>query len=623
VELTTDKTTLTSGTGNRQAHPALIGLANLDMDFNMKASNHAFLMFALLPIAKFIHPTSEIRGCLQNRLYHEVMAFLVEPLKIAARLGIMMADPVGQLRICYTPLASHIVDTPESALIAGVSGKTSSVTMASYKTFGDAFRHPSRTGAHTMAQNRALATVVNPDNIEQYFYTARETFRLNGVNQLYWEGWDHSEPCVFLTPEPLHHWHKSFWDHDVKWCIHALGEEEIDFRFSILQPHTGLRHFKEGISKLKQVTGREHRDIQRFLVSIISGVVSRPFQICIRSMMDFCYRGQAEVIDDDMLLKIEEALKTFHEHKAEILRAGVKVGKGNRPIDNWAIPKLEFKQSVVPSIRDNGVPMQWTADVTERKHITDVKEPARTTNNQNYEPQICRYLDRRDKCRNFHLCCAMKEAGVDFRLEAYSGAEVDDGDGIWDPNADEIVSTTANLKEHLEPLGYHTGPSKQPLNFFEHAQTLQKAMPPRTFVDRTGSAAFHLTARCSFLQMTVDEAALHFKLPDLRAALSDYIFRATTIDATGMLIGGRRCAAADAPLSQVSKLEVWSKVHLQHKSFYTRRVLDANAIHADIPSAEWPEGRRNAAIVNVDRLKCWPQSGLTGKHPTFNVSILR
>ena len=58
------------------------------------------------------------------------------------------------------------------------------------------------------------------------------------------------------------YWHKMFWDHDAQWCIHTVGPAEIDFRFSILHPHTGFQQFLEGISKLKQVTGREHWDIQ-------------------------------------------------------------------------------------------------------------------------------------------------------------------------------------------------------------------------------------------------------------------------------------------------------------------------------------------------------------------------
>jgi hypothetical protein len=112
--------------------------------------------------------------------------------------------------------------------------------------------------------------------------------------------------------------------------------------------------------------------------------------------------------------------------------------------------------------------------------------------------------------------------------------------------------------------------------------------------------------------MTVDEAAKHFKLPDFHAALADYFHRASTIDATGMSIGGRRTSSVDAPLSSISKIEVWSKVRLQHKSFHTTRTLEAMTIHADIPSKEWPSGRRDAAVVNIDRQQHWPQSGLTG-----------
>ena len=38
----------------QQAHPLLISLTNLDMEFHMKASNHAFLLLVLLPIPWFI-----------------------------------------------------------------------------------------------------------------------------------------------------------------------------------------------------------------------------------------------------------------------------------------------------------------------------------------------------------------------------------------------------------------------------------------------------------------------------------------------------------------------------------------------------------------------------------------
>ena len=41
---------------------------------------------------------------------------------------------------------------------------------------------------------------------------------------------------------------------------------------------------------------------------------------------------------------------------------------------------------------------QWLADVTEHAHIDVVKDPTRSSNNQNFDSQICCYLDRQEKC---------------------------------------------------------------------------------------------------------------------------------------------------------------------------------------------------------------------------------
>ena len=128
-------------TGGCQAHPLLLSLAGLDMCFWMKASNHAFLLIALLPIPKFIHKNQKTCGVLGDCLKHKCLDFIVEPLKIAAQISIMMSDPVGNLKYCFTPLAAYIVDMPESMMLAGVVGKTLSVTMAYYKQFGDPVQH--------------------------------------------------------------------------------------------------------------------------------------------------------------------------------------------------------------------------------------------------------------------------------------------------------------------------------------------------------------------------------------------------------------------------------------------------------------------------------------------------
>src|ERR1700722_4548062 len=193
VILSSDKTTISAMTGNRTAHPLLISLANLDLDFRMKSSYRGFLLLALLPIPKFLHSDKKICPVLDYRLFHECVDFVVEPLKIAASIGIMLSDALGRRRYCFTPLASCIVDTPESALYAGVGGKTSSMTMAYGKKFGDEYRHEPRTASSTLAQLAAIEAKADPWDLATYIQEAK-SFRLNGVHRLFWRDWPLAEP---------------------------------------------------------------------------------------------------------------------------------------------------------------------------------------------------------------------------------------------------------------------------------------------------------------------------------------------------------------------------------------------------------------------------------------------
>ena len=268
--LSSDKTNISVLTGNCIAHPLLISLVNIKMATQLKPSSCAFLLAALLPVPKFIHKNKRMKGVLEDRLIHQCLDIVLEPLKCATQVGVMLSDPWGYNRYCFTPITSYIVDTPEAAMLATVGGKTSPITTAMYKQFGDPFEHEPCTALTTLTQLAAVSLKADPSDIEAYFLEAQK-FRLSGVDMPFWRNYPLSCPSRFLTPEMLHIFHKKFWDHDCKWCINALGTAEIDFRFSVLQPVIGLRHFKGGISSLKQVTGRTHQDVQHFIVGVITG----------------------------------------------------------------------------------------------------------------------------------------------------------------------------------------------------------------------------------------------------------------------------------------------------------------------------------------------------------------
>ena len=580
------------------------------MEFRMKASNHAFLLLALLPVPKFIVDDKR-KGVLERRLIHECLDFILEPLKAAAKIGIMMADPAGNVRYCFTPLAAYIADTPESALVAGVAGDTSSVTMAFSKFFGDPVRHEPRTAAKTLNMLETIEDI-DPWDLKAYLSAAAE-LRLSGVHLPFWRDWPLSDPSLFLTPEPLHHWHKMFWDHDAKWCIQVLGAEELDFRFAILHLHTGFRHFSGGISGLKQVTGREHRDMQRYIIAIIAGAVPSGFLIATRALMDFRYRAQAQEIDDEGLIKLRSALAEFHKYKDAIIRAGGRRGKKGKVIKHWAIPKLEFLQSVVPSIQAGGVATQWSADITEHAHITEVKDPSRTTNNQNYERQICRYLDRREKCRLFDLTTSLRDAGIDLRhIVLHEGRDDDDDKGEDSP---------VHLLDHFEPVLRLAGAAHKMVNYFKDALELEQGLKPnaphpfRTFADT--QVAFHLTRDPSFKRMTITEACMKFNLPDLEPALTEYL----TLCQSGVnifSICGRRANHSTSQFPS-SHVEVWSSFRLQSRAYHVpHEALPARTINAAEPSVKWPHGRCDAVVINVDSEKQWPHSGING-----NFQIIR
>ncbi|KAJ7665341.1 hypothetical protein DFH06DRAFT_1323734 [Mycena polygramma] len=619
--ITSDETHITNMMGNKHAHPVLLSTALIDAWFRMKASFHAFLLLMLIPIVKFRESDAEVKGVLKSRMFHAMMDFVLKPLKVAALVGKMMADPVGNLRMFHTVIAAYIVDTPEACMIAIVASKTSPVTTANNQQLGDNFRHPVRTRAHTMEKLHEIegpkpeGLGLDPWNDLLAYIKAAKDRGLNGVHRPFWQDWFLAEPSVFLTPEILHHWCRFSWDHIVKWAMNAVGKAEIDFRFALLRWHTGMRKFVGGISKAKQVTGKEQRDILRYLLTVIAGAVPTGFATAIQSLVTFFYRGQAPAINEIMLTRMDASLKAFHDNKEHITDAGARQGAKGNAIETWhGIPKLEFLQSVVPSIRATGVPLHWSADVTEHAHIELVKEPARHSNNHGYESQIVRHLDRRDKIRFFQLATAMHSARVDMgdpgRLPlAYDDVDADD-DAVC--NARTFINSGSDLVEHIGPVA---GP-RDITNYFAHSLALSKQpnalQPFRCFTSADGSTAFCLNRDPTpGRRLSVEEVVTLFALPDLPAAIKTFIHRAQPDDGPMMIGGKRPNAASDVRLG--FKLQVWDGVALQSKAYHDpKKLLDPQTINCSPPDKEWLYGRGDPVLVNTDPQHCWPKSKLKG-----------
>ncbi|KAG1824986.1 hypothetical protein EV424DRAFT_1471865 [Suillus variegatus] len=557
--LSSDKTNITTMTGARVAHPLLLGLANIHMHTRTKLSSKVFMLTALLPIPQYLHPNQRMRGMLEDCLIHECLSIVLQPLMKASELGIMMSDP------------------------ACVRSKTSPFTLASYLQFRDNFHHPAQ-------------------------------FWLNGVFVPFWKGWPLSDPAIFLTPEALHHWHKQFYDHDMQWCLAVLGVPEFDFQFSILQPITGYRHFPNRISKLKQVTGRVHRDIQCYIVGLIAGAAPHRFVIAIHALMDIRYLAQSPEPDNNLLASIDRSLALFHDNKDVIMTLGARMGV-KRVIDNWHIPKLELMQSITTSTCQVGALIQWSADATEHAHVSEIKDPARRTNNNDYDPQICHHLDQEEKLRRFAVATSLKSSPTDPNLEELcedEGDEDKDKDKEENGENDEPMDPQTALLEELN----HTHTTS---NYFSKIRMsaatrhgIPQAHPPRMFL--AGSTAVHLNCNPTYTGLKIDKVADQFNIPDLRHALSDFFQRNVRNGDRVFGVGVPRRLLIDHPLNiPFEHVQVWHTVRLQQACLHDPSiVLPAQTMHASPACPGWPKGRQDVAIFNINSAHDWPESGLMG-----------
>jgi len=138
---------------------------------------------------------------------------------------------------------------------------------------------------------------------------------------------------------------------------------------------------------VKQVMGRDHCAVQRYIIGVIAGAIPKKFLVAIHALLDFHYLAQMPRFDQDNLDRVEVALQTSHDNKLAIITSGARQGSKG-PLKHWEIPKLELLQHVVPSICTSGAIMQWTTDVMEHVHVTEIKQPAHAGNNQDYYSQI-------------------------------------------------------------------------------------------------------------------------------------------------------------------------------------------------------------------------------------------
>jgi hypothetical protein len=78
----------------------------------------------------------------------------------------------------------------------------------------------------------------------------------------------------------------------VKWCILLSSEYEVDAWFKAMTDYHRLRHFKNGISSVTQWTGKEHKEMECVIVTVLAGLVDSRVLKALCATIDFIYYAQ-------------------------------------------------------------------------------------------------------------------------------------------------------------------------------------------------------------------------------------------------------------------------------------------------------------------------------------------
>ncbi|KAG1786631.1 uncharacterized protein HD556DRAFT_1449582 [Suillus plorans] len=206
--------------------------------------------------------------------------------------------------------------------------------------------------------------------------------------------------------------------------------------------------------------------------------------------MDVQYMAQFFLPDENLLACIDRSLSIFHENKDIILSLGAWMDM-KKPIDNWFIPKLELMQSITASSRK--------VDTTGHAHISETKDPAWHTNNNDYDPQICHHLDQQEKLQHFAIATALKSSCAHSNLEKLLEDEVDKEDN---EDCDKLIDLQTALLKELNQMRITT-------NYFSKARQLVAMRrdniphPPQTFI--AASTAIHLNFFPTCTGLKIDE----------------------------------------------------------------------------------------------------------------------
>lgn len=105
-----------------------------------------------------------------------------------------------------------------------------------------------------------------------HYAAACQAARIKPIYHPFWENLPYSNIYMSIVPDILHQLHQGVLKHLISWLAKAYNASELDARCQWLPPNCGVRLFKQGITSLSCVMGKEHDEMCRILLGVIANM---------------------------------------------------------------------------------------------------------------------------------------------------------------------------------------------------------------------------------------------------------------------------------------------------------------------------------------------------------------
>jgi hypothetical protein len=338
--------------------------------------------------------TDQEHRSLVQRLFHESMRIVLEPLIKAGTDGVEMISSDGAVRRVHPILTCYIADFPEQCLVACAKYGT----CVKCKAPADDLQNPtpaenrSQEWTEQIIQEAKQQAGGKPQKFHEYCMSRDIS---GSVYRPFWDGFPLCDIHRSITPDVLHQLYQGVFKHLVNWCQRILTPQELDRRIRALPPAYGLRQFKNGIFAMSQISGTERKNMAKILLGCLVGCMPSQGIAAVTALLDFIQLAQYTAHDSITLGYLRDALDRFHQNREYFISTGIR--------QNFNIPKFHSLLHYIEAIELFGTTDNYNTEMFERLHIDFAKNGWRASNQRDEFPQMIQWLSRQEKVASFEF----------------------------------------------------------------------------------------------------------------------------------------------------------------------------------------------------------------------------